>query len=187
MSRELIFYPACKDNKTGKYKPLLFDVNGEPASIFWRSQSFIDLEFFTEELPMLGKDEFDESCKKYFVSEDEDSFFGDMTYVFKLSMGTMAKESNHGLVSGYVPIEDAKGYYESDERQEYLTWEMYKPIPAELYADLPASEREKYVKFTAIDEYSKGYVCSTLLDVLNDIWIPYDMDVERCVLVKYSF
>ena len=191
MSRELIFYPAYKDLDTGKYKPLILDNEGDPASIFWRSGSFIDLDFFTNELRMLHNSEFEESCREYFVGSynftGEAPTDDDPTYIYELEMGLLTNIADDGLVAGYIPIEDAEGYYASDDKQEYLAWCMAKPIPAELYADLPEKEQMKYVKFAAIDRYSTGYICNMLLEVLWDLWLPFEINAERCMLVRYSF
>ena len=189
MSRELIFYPAFKDSKSNKYKPLLLDAEGNPASIFWRSGSFIDLNYFTTEIPMTKSDEFEDSCKDYFTGR-YDNLGGESspTYVYVLTKDLLEKVGqSFGLVSGYALLDEMKIFYECDCPQEYFFWEMEKPIPAELYAELPEEERKKYGRFSTIDCYSKEYVCNILSEVLADIDVPYEWDGDKVILVLFSF
>ena len=53
MGSEYIFYPAFRRKEDGKYIPLLYNTDGKPADVFWRSKSFIDGNFFTENLVLL--------------------------------------------------------------------------------------------------------------------------------------
>lgn len=183
MSRELIFYPAFKDKQTNTYKPLLYDVDMTPACIFWRSRSFIDTEFFSN-FPMAYNSEFD------FAFDFLKRIDGDKelpSYVYVLTLSDLINSANHGIVSGYFPIEEVNNYYNSDSPQEYLTWEMSTPIQPEVFIELPDEEKKKYMKFYAIDTYSSGYVCSYLLEVLNDMYIPDTWEGDVCVLIEDSF
>ncbi len=182
-----MFYPAYKDNDTGIIRPLLFDNKGEPASVFWRSQSFIDIDYFTEELPMIRRCAIEPKYKEYFTVDITGYEDDAPSYIYELNYDTLVQEADYGVVSGYVPIEQAMIYYNAENRQEYLRWEMDAPIPAELYAELPEKERDKYVKFTAIDRYSKGYVCDVLLELLVNLWCPFEQGTSGCFLVVYSF
>ena len=186
MSRELLFYPALKTKETKEYIPLLYDIDKSPTYIFWRSGSFIDMDFFINELEMVQKGELNSEFKKIAFSLEENDNYP--TYIYKLSIDVLQNYSQtKGVVSGYVPIEEARLYYESDCPQEYLYWEMSEPIPPEIFIELPDEEKKKYMKFYAIDEYSKEYVCSILLQILSDIYVPYDLKGEECILVQYSF
>ena len=198
MSRELYFYPAFKSEETGKIVPLLKDVNNEPASIMYRSGSFVDLNFFINELPMISRNDFDDSCKDYFVGAYDDLYLASSdknrnvddapTYVYSIKESQLALYgSTHGLISGYALLEEIQTFYVSEDQQEYYHWEMQKPIPAELYAELPTDMQKKYGKFSTIDYYGKEYVCSILYEVLSDLDVPYEWKGDRYILVYYSF
>lgn len=191
MGRELIFYPAFRDKKTGKVRSALTDANGKPASVFWRSQSFIDMDWFTEQLPMLGNDEFDDSCKEYFAHH-YDGLLGEgaetPSYVYCLSESTLYNVGkSHGVVDGYVPIEDLKAFYTAEYPQEYLYWQMPTPIPAEAFLELPDDEKGKYGRLYTVNTYSKEYVCSVLAEIVDDFDIPWEWEGDRCFIVSYSF
>ena len=84
-------------------------------------------------------------------------------------------------------LDEMEFYYASDCPQEYLYWNMTKPIPAEMYAELPKSKQNKYGRFAAIDTYSNGYICNVLAEILNDIITPYNWKGEKIMLMLYSF
>ena len=146
--RELIFYPAFKDRDTHKFIPLLYDINKHPADILWRSQSFIDMEFFTSTLRMVPKDELGD---EFDWAEDRCYELSDATYMYELPIEVLEKYSDNGMVSGYALLDEALIYYESDWPNDYLHYEMQKPIKAEIYAELPEIMQHDYVKFNAID------------------------------------
>lgn len=185
MSRELIFYPAFKDSETHKFIPLLYNINKHPADILWRSQSFIDMDFFTQTLRMISIDEIGEEFD--WVKDRCNEFNSDATYMYELPIEVLDKYSNKGMVSGYALLDEALAYYNNDWPSDYLHYEMQTPIKAEIYAELPEIMKHDYVKFNAIDTYSAGYICSILLEVLEDLYIPYDKKGEICILVDYSF
>lgn len=184
MSRELIFYPAFKDRETHKFIPLLYNIDKHPADILWRSQSFIDMDFFLQNFRMLPIDEISE---EFDWVEDRCDEFNDATYMYELPIEALDKYSNNGIVSGYALLDEALAYYNNDWPNDYLHYEMQTPIKAEVYAELPEIMKQDYVKFNAIDTYSAGYICSILLEVLGDLYIPYDRKGEICILVEYSF
>lgn len=190
MSRELIFYPAFIDKENGKIKPLLTNVKGNPAEVFWRSQSFIEMDWFINELPMTDKEDFDDSCKEYFANR-YDEVFNDKncpTYVYLLTEDKLNNiGESDGIVSGYVPLEDLELYYQAEYPQEYLYWQMPNPLPPEMFIEIPDDEKNKYGKLYAVNKYSKEYVCSVLAEILNDIYIPWGWEGKPCVLAKYSF
>ena len=197
MGRELIFYPAFKDKNTNKYKHILTDINGKPAPVLWRSQSFIDMEFFTTELLMIPNENFDDSCKDYFsgrydslyqsLSNDED-VNNAPSYVYELNENTIYNlGKTNGIVSGYVPLDELKAFHQAECPQEYLTWQMSKPLPPEVFIEIPDEEKRKYGRIYTVDTYSKEYVCSVLREILDDIFLPYEWEGEKCILVYYSF
>lgn len=190
MSRELIFYPAFIDKENGKIKPLLTNVKGNPAEIFWRSGSFIDMDWFIHELPMIDPNNFDDSCKEYFLRDNE--LFSNngevMTYIYMLNEETLhIMGGSHGVISGYVPLEDLESYYQAEYPQEYLYWQMPTPMPTDVYVELPEETKKQYGKLYAVNTYSKEYVCSVLAEIIEDIYIPWDWKGEPCMLVYYSF
>ena len=190
MGRELIFYPAFKDKDSGKIKPLLFTTDGKPAYIFWRSQSFIEMDWFINELPMTDKVEFDDSCKEYFANRYDEAFNDENcpTYVYLLTEDKLnSVGKSYGIVSGYVPLEDLELYYQAEYPQEYLYWQMPNPLPPEMFIEIPDDEKKKYGRLYAINTYSKEYVCSVLAETLDDIHIPWEWEGEPCILVSYSF
>ena len=65
MGREYVFYPAFQDAETKKIKPLFFDEEGKPESVYWRSGSFIDGNFFTENFPMTVREDYEEKYQEY--------------------------------------------------------------------------------------------------------------------------
>ncbi len=185
MSRELYFYPA-KKTKDGVYESLIYNKQGKPQDIFWRSQSFIDMDFFTEELPMipndvLSKSDFSELANQYSWSDSEES----KSYVYELDINKLVKNNTDGIVEGYCPKEEVIAYYECEDKQEYLYWEMSKPISPYVFLELSDDEKKDYMRFFAVDTYSIGYVCSHLLEILMDI-DPVSND-ELCYVVEYSF
>lgn len=188
MSREYIFYPAFQDAETKKIKPLFFDEEGKPESVYWRSGSFINGDFFTENFPMTVRENYEEKYQEYFcdgytcISEDAP------TYVYKITEDELNHiGKSHGLISGYALLDEMEFYYASDCPQEYLYWNMTKPIPAEMYAELPKSKQNKYGRFAAIDRYSNEYICDILAEVLGDIITPYNWKGEKIMLMLYSF
>ena len=186
MSRELIFYPAVKEESTGKYIPILFDMNNEPADIFWRSQSFIDINYFTKNLRMVDRKELSDSFVNFCFDIDNNKEYP--TYIYELTEQTLSAEgSNLGIVSGYCPIEEVKLYYNSDSPQEYLAWEMSKPLPSEIFIEIPDDEKKKYMKFYTIDQHSTSYICNILYEILDRLYVPYDIKGKKCILVRYSF
>ena len=100
--RELIFYPAFKDRDTHKFIPLLYDINKHPADILWRSQSFIDMEFFTSTLRMVPKDELGD---EFDWAEDRCYELSDATYMYELPIEVLEKYSDNGMVSGYALLD----------------------------------------------------------------------------------
>lgn len=186
MSQEYIFYPAFKTAE-GKYKPLLFEEEGEPASVFWRSQSFIDGDYFTETFQMVSEEDFDESCREYFADRYEGLTENPPTFVYDIDINTLvAGSGDDGVVSGYAPLEQIREYYSSDEQQDYIHYCM-DIIPPELYAELPEKKREEYGRFAAVDYFSNSFVCSHLLRIIYDIYVPYDWEGEKCFLMVFSF
>ena len=186
MSRELIFYPAIKEESTGKYIPILFDMKNNPADIFWRSQSFIDISYFTDNLRMVDKEELDDCfIDMCFDIEDGKEY---PTYIYELTEDIIYSNSiDMGIVSGYCPIEEVKLYYSSDSPQEYLTWEMSKPLSPEIFIEIPDDEKKKYMKFYTVDQYSTSYICNILYEILDRLYVPYDTKGKKCILVRYSF
>lgn len=188
MGREYVFYPAFQDAETKKIKPLFFDEEGKPESVYWRSGSFINGNFFTENFPMTVREDYEEKYQEYFcdgytcLSEDAP------TYVYKITEEELNHiGKSHGLISGYALLDEMEIYYASDCPQEYLYWNMTKPIPAEMYAELPKSKQNKYGRFAVIDTYSNEYICDILAEVLNDIITPYNWKGEKIMLMLYSF
>ena len=190
MSREYLFYPAFRE-ENGIIKPILYDVNKEPTQVFWRSGSFIDEDYFRDSLEMLDIDEMDGSFRKHFG--EEDMFKGldgkPLTYVYELTISELnANVSSGGMVQGYAPVNNMREYYAETYNEEYFHHVLkYNIIPPELYAELSESKKDEYVKFCTIDYYGKEYICSHLLEVLNDLHIPFHWKGERCYLMKYSF
>ena len=191
--RELIFYPFIKwkDKDEGKYTPVFTDYKGGPGSVFWRSQSFIDINYFTESLPMIKYDELDEKSKEYFcrnsISDDDLS-----TYIYELSYDKACSiGSNYGIVSGYVPLDELTIYYSQDntyDQNEYLHWEMSKPLPSEVFLEMPDDEKKKYGRIYTVNRYSKEYICSILAEVLDDMNpFIFEKEYEMCYLILYSF
>ena len=188
MSREYIFYPAFIDAETKKIKPLLFSEDGTPQSIMWRSGSFIDGDYFTQNFYMTTNDDYDEKYKSYFCGHYDSLNKNAPTYVYKLSLADLCSVGEKGgFVNGYVEIEEAEMFYASESPQEYYYWEMSRPICAELYAELPKIKQEQYVRFATIDKYSPGYICNHLLEILDDMMIPYNCKGEKIILMEYSF
>ena len=188
MSRVYIFYPAFRDAETKKIKPLLFTEGGEPASVMWRSGSFIDGHYFTDNFLMTTREDYEEKYQSFFcdgyttLSEDAP------TYVYEISENTLLSVgANDGLVSGYALLEDMEMYDASEYPQEYFYWQMGKPISAELYAELPKGKQNKYGRFATIDRYGAEYICGHLAEILEDIDIPYNCKGEKIMLMQYSF
>ena len=191
MSREYIFYPAFREEETGKYVPLLYDVENNPADVFWRSGSFIDEEYFSENFLMVKQEE---------LGQGFDGFIGDtifkgrdgetLTYLYKIPLETLENiGASGGEVSGYAPIDSVMSYYQADEdKMDYFNWQLkYDLIPAEVYAELPQEKKEKYIKFSAIDYYGKEYICAHLAEIIHDLYVPYEWKGELCILMHYSF
>lgn len=188
MGREYIFYPAFRRKEDDKIVPLLFDTKGEPESIFWRSGSFIDGDFFIKNFPMINKDEFGEGFAEKWEDVFNDIRTNDMTYIYEITEPELCRIGEScGLVSGYAPLDDIEMYYKSDYPQEYYYWQMEKPIPAELYAEMPKSKQDEYGKFATIDTYSSEYICGILAEVLNDIIVPWDWEGYKTMVMLYSF
>lgn len=186
MSRELIFYPVIKEEESGRYRPILYDMKNNPADIFWRSQSFIDISYFTDNLRMVGKEELDDCFIDMCFDIGDGKEYP--TYIYELTEDIIYSNSiDMGIVSGYCPIEEVKLYYKVDCPQEYLTWEMSKPIPPEVYVELPEEEKKSYMKFYTIDQYSTSYICNILYEILDRLYVPYDIKGKKCILVQYSF
>lgn len=188
MGREYIFYPAFQDADTGKIKPLLFDENGEPEYIYWRSGSFINGDFFTSEFPMTVRDEYEDKYQDFFCDNYTGINENAPTYVYKITdtqLNSIGR--NYGLVSGYALLDEMEMFYTAEFPQEYFYWEMTKPIPAELYAELPNSKRNKYGRFATVDTYSEQYICSILVEVLDHIQVPFKWNGEKIMLMLYSF
>lgn len=188
MSREYIFYPAFQDAETNKIKPLLFNKEGKPESVFWRSGSFINGRFFTDEFPMTTRDEYEKEYEKFFCDNYADLSKDAPSYVYKIT----ETELNHigktyGLISGYALLDEIEMFYMSDCPQEYYYWDMTKPIPAEVYAELPKSKQNKYGRFATIDTYGEQYVCNILAEVLGHIEVPFSWKGEKIMLMLYSF
>ena len=188
MGREYIFYPAFKDAETKKIKPLLFKDNGEPASVMWRSGSFIDGNYFTENFPMTTKEDYEEKYQSFFCDGYTELSENAPTYVYEISEDRLYSiGDSDGLVNGYALLEDMEMYYASECPQEYFYWQMGSPISAELYAELPKSKQNKYGRFATIDRYSAEYICGHLAEILEDILVPYNWKGEKCMLMLYSF
>lgn len=188
MGREYIFYPAFRRKEDNKIIPLLFDTKGEAESIFWRSGSFIDGDFFIENFPMINKDEFGGGFAKKWGEYFRDFASNDLTYIYEITEPELCRIGEScGLVSGYAPLNDIEMYYKSDCPQEYYYWQMSKPIPAELYAEMPRDKQNEYGKFATIDTYSSEYVCGVLAEVLNDIIPPWDWEGYKTMVMLYSF
>lgn len=189
LSRYYIFYPAWED-EYGKITPLLTLNNGNPASILERSSSFIEYDAF-KYLPMLDAEDFDVSCEDYFGHSYDGLVANNqkpLTYVYKITeewLEGVAKD--HGIVSGYIPIDDVMEYYKQDYKQEYFYWNMPTPISSEALLTLPKEKQAEYVKFTHLDTYSAGYICNILLEVLNDIYVPWEKKGKKIILLRYSF
>lgn len=162
MSRGFSFFPAYKA-EDGKFKPLTMGPDGKPCSVVSRSSGFLDMDFFLQQ-PMVGTADIDEA---FDVRESEDGLSD--YYILPLELLSREGES-FGMVSGYMPTEEAVSYYASESPQEYLKWMMPSPVPTEVYAEMPEAERNKYVKFSAIDQYSKGYICAVLQEVLDGLF-----------------
>ena len=184
MSQEYIFYPALKQN--GIYKPITFDRNGDPQSLFWRSRSFIDGDYFRENFSMIDINDIEEKYRSHFDLEFgiEDA----PSYVYDIPIEDLRREGSEcGVVSGYSPLDEIRDYYNSDDKQEYLRWVMSKPLPAEVMAEMPEEERRKYGKFFTIDFESTSYVCFILSTMLTDILVPYELEDEKRMLMLFSF
>ena len=161
MSRELIFYPAIKEESTGKYIPILFDMKNNPADIFWRSQSFIDISYFTDNLRMVDKEELDDCfIDMCFDIEDGKEY---PTYIYELTEDIIYSNSID------------------------ITWEMSKPLSPEIFIEIPDDEKKKYMKFYTVDQYSTSYICNILYEILDRLYVPYDTKGKKCILVRYSF
>ena len=184
MTRALEFYPVYKDRNTNRYRPLLYNTKKNPADIMWRSEKRIDIEFFTHRLSMISKGEIG---KEFDWILDRINDRNDATYAFELPIDLLVKHANNGIVSGYALLDDALAYYKHEWPTEYLHNEMKKPISAEVYAELPEIAQRDYIKFQAIDTYSIGYVASILLEVIDDLYVPFDDAGDICILVDYFF
>jgi len=186
--RELLFYPAFKRSDNGEYIPLVYNYKGKPSQIFWKSQSFIDIDYFIEKFPMVKRENLINSDFKDLVFTLDDDRKDGPSYVYEITEKDLIQESKDmGIVSGYCPKEEVKLYYEVDNPQEYLYWEMSKPIRADFIAELSEEERSKYMKFYTVDMYSSSYVCNILYETLDRLDIPWDVDGESCILINYSF
>jgi hypothetical protein len=186
--RELLFYPAFKRSDNGEYIPLVYNYKGKPSQIFWKSQSFIDIDYFIEKFPMVKRENLINSDFKDLVFTLDDDRKDGPSYVYEITEKDLIQESKDmGIVSGYCPKEEVKLYYEVDNPQEYLYWEMSKPIRADFIAELSEEERSKYMKFYTVDMYSSSYVCNILYETLDRLDIPWDIDGESCILINYSF
>lgn len=190
MGSEYIFFPAYIDNKTKKIHPVMFGLDGKPECIMWRSRSFIDGDFFTNNFRMITREDIADEYADFFcgryenLSESENA----PTYTYLLTDNDIYQNGqNDGLVSGYALVEELGGYYQSDERQEYYCWHMTRPIPVELYAELPPKQQKRYAKFAMVDRYSSDYICGHLAEIISDIILPFNIDGTVCVLMMYSF
>ena len=187
MSRRYIFYPAWED-KDGKITTLLQDENNLPASIFERSESFIDSELFKIQ-PMVEPNEFDESIADYFLSTYSElkKYSNDTrTYVYKFTIDWLEEMSKEqGIVKGYVTIDDAFDYYQSEFPQEYFYWNMPTPISADMLLTLSHEEQKQYVKFFHLNTYGVSYICNLLLEVLDSIYVDWNKEGKKIILMRY--
>ena len=159
--QEYIFYPAVKEED--KYYPLLFNRDGEPESIFWRSRSFIDGGFFT-------------TCK---IDKDKISGRFPGEELFVVSEDVLEQNATGGLVTGYVTLTEMAEYYKDE-----IWLEDMDIVPPEVYCEFPVATREMYGKFSAIDHCSTGYICSHLHEILDDIYVEKG---EKCYIVHFSY
>lgn len=187
MGSEYIFYPAFKRKEDGKYIPLLYNTDGKPTDVFWRSRSFIDGDFFTENFRMLGRDEFGEGFEEW-GNRCKELSDNAPTYIYELTESELGNYgSTYGLVKGYVPLEEMEIYHMADSPQEYYYWQMSEPLPAEVYAEMPKSKQNKYGRFAHINTYGHEYICSLLSEILFGIITPYTWEGDKVMLMLYSF
>lgn len=183
MSREYVFYPGIK--KDGKYNCLYWKKKEDklvPAEIYWSSGSFIEGDWFLSNGRRLDASELHEDILDLFTwdeSENRECFL----YELPFSVLATAKPER-GLIEGYIPIEELailESMEDSFEKQDYISWQMEKPVPATVIAEMSDDERKKYGKFSFVDTYSPGYVSQHLLEIAN---CNYDNDV--CILMYFS-
>lgn len=181
MSREFYYYPAEK--KEDGFYPLLFEKDEDgfsPVSCLWHNADRTpdDLREIIESNRIdvsLLKGEF----RDYFSLDERDNF--STMFVYDLSKADIDRFSGSGLVQGYLPIEmvlEAKR--DECELSEYL----YDVIPAEIYADLPSSKQNEYMKVSFINWMSKERIMGKLQDVLWNL-STWSKDVH--VLVDFSY
>ena len=189
LSRWYSFYPAWED-ENGEVTPLLMLTNGSPACIFERSASFIEHEVF-DNLPMMQSNEFNIICEDYFAHRYDDITIDknkNFTWTYKLTEEWLSEiGESRGVVSGYVPIDEAMEYYKQEYPQDYFYWSMSTPISAEAFLSLPKDKQLNYVKITHLDTYSASYICNLLLEVLDDIYVPWEKKGRKVILLRYSF
>lgn len=182
--REVIFYPATKNEK-GQFKPLLLDREGKPQHIYWKSQSFINIDAFTKTKPSLKKEDVEPKYIKYFSQYGEDK----RLYLFAFSLEELediADKGDLGLTTGFTTIDAAEEYFsigDRYERQEYFHWEICRLYPAEFVISLPKEKQQEYVRISHLDIYSASYTANLLKEILDRI----STQNEIYILVDYSF
>lgn len=195
MSREFIFYPGIKSK--GKYNCLYWKKDGEklkPADVYWASGSFINGQWFLDNGKKLRPTELHEDIVNEFTwSFDETLPLEEKEcWLFAFTMNDLNRaKPKRGLIEGYVPVGELEIFGQCQDiydKQEYVAWEMSKPLSAEVVAEFSPEKRAEYGKVAFVDTYSEGYVCHLLQEVMNclDTW-KLKEDEELCILMLYSF
>lgn len=183
MSKEYFFYPCIIID--GKASPLLRDIENDPAYMFYKSRSFIEGDFFTQEDRMLRPSEISEEFTNHFT-EGEGFDKNEMTFIYFYTKETLLMNAGEGIVTGYVPIETLKEI-DPEYMTDFLHFQKDSILSSEIAAEMDPDERKKYVKIYGIDYWGKEYICRYLLSMLNDIYVPSSEKGSVGYLVFLSF
>lgn len=168
MSKEYYFYPCIMID--GKASPLLRDIDNDPAYTFYRTGSFVEGSFFTQEEMMLRPSEISEEFINHFTSGEG---FGknERTFVYFYTKETLLMHAGEGIVTGYIPIEQLQEI-DPEYMTDFLYFQKDSIISPEIAAEMDPEERKKYVKIYGINYWGKEYICRHLMTMFEDLYIP---------------
>lgn len=181
MGRSYYYYVAEK--KENEYYPILFERDKDgfsPLSVIHHNADMIDEEFqeFLEPRRVdadLLKGEFRES---FCLDDQEDLKY---LFIYEISKDEIEEYGGSGLVQGYMPIDTV---IMAEKYENSLDEYKYALISAQIYADLPRSKQNKYMKVAYIDWLSREQIFGKLKSML---WQINTWDKEVCILAHYSY
>lgn len=170
MSVYYSFYIGKKDIEKDTFSITGPLINGELKPFYWRSRSFINgsvTEPFKAEL--LSKFDLNSIKALGFLSYDVENSEDIEEYetVYTLSFENAKKYlGTQGLKKGFVKIESYISFKE-DNYSDYEILNECKIISPEIIAQMPVSEREKYVYVVDVDTRDLEYIVNIAFEMFD--------------------